>query len=531
MDLAKYEEIFHRESGRYLAELDDLLIRLKATPSESGLWAEVHGKVHSIKGMARALSMEPVSALCHRVESWCKQFQGGAEPGPGQHLGTVEEAVELLKLLVARRGEVDTAETRQWYSRLTELLEAGPGPAAAPEGKGPKGASPRPAAVKPIDEVRVKYTLIEELLGLGQEIQMLEKNRSFLPIDETMVEVQNWIDQAMGLMKNFFFRLSQLRLMPVEDFMDMFSHALHRLSEEAGKKTKMEVVGGEVQADVTLLERLREPFLHLLRNCIAHGIEGPEERRAAGKPEEGSILVEAAAFKERLHLKISDDGRGIEPEPIRRFLEDMRKMDEQKIAGLTEDDLLRTILRPDYTTMKEATDIAGRGVGMSVVSQAIEHLGGSLNIRSEPGKGTTFEIVLPLSLSMIHAITFQSGPFTFSVPTSEVASIKRADEMVQENGKELVDLAGFMARTKIPAKPGSHVIELKTGALMAEGGTVPGGILAGGIVGNRPLMVMPITEPLSKVGLYSGIGILENGDVSLVLDIGQLWRCLRSENG
>ncbi|MCF8079822.1 MAG: Hpt domain-containing protein [Desulfobacterales bacterium] len=531
MDLSKYEEIFHRESGRYLSELEDLLIRLKVTPEESGLWAEVHGKVHSIKGMARALSLEQISVLCHRVENWCKEFQSGTGGEAGHNLDTVEEAVDLLKLLVARRGEVESADTRQWYSRVTELLEAGPATTAGSEGKAQKGSLPRAVAVKPIDEVRVKYTLIEELLGLGQEIQMLEKNRPSLPHDETMVEVQNWTDQAMALMKNFFFRLSQLRLMPVEDFMSMFTHALHRFSTDSGKKAKMDIVGGDVQADVTLLERLREPFLHLLRNCIAHGIEGPEERRAAGKPEEGSICVEAAAFKERLHLKISDDGRGIDPEPIRRFLKDKRKMDEQEIAGLTEEDLFRTISRPDYTTMKEATDIAGRGVGMSVVSQAIEHLGGKLNIRSEPGKGTTFDIFLPLSLSIIHAITFRSGPFTFSVPTSEVASIKRAGEMVQENGKGVVDLAGFIARTKIPAMPGSHIIELKTDAMKAEGGNAPTGILAGGIVGNRPLMVMPITEPLSKVGLYSGIGIQENGDVSLVLDVGQLWRCQVPENG
>ena len=521
MDLSKYEEIFRRESERYLSELDDLLSEVEAALSDPGLWGEIHGKVHSIKGMARALSLESISGLCHHVESWCKAFQNKEAQADPDSFATVEEGVELLKLLVSRKGEVESADTQQWHSRMTVRLEAGPGGGGGETVGEEEGRSARrPVQVKRIDEVRVRYSLIEELLGLGQEIQMLEKSIPPLAEDETLVGIKGWIDQAMALMKTFFFRLSHLRLMPIEDFMALFTHAVQRMARDAGKQVSLAVDGGEIQADVTLLERLREPLIHLLRNSIAHGIESPEERRAAGKPEAGKIRVAASAFKERLQLTIGDDGRGIDPGPIRTFLEEDRKMDPEAVASMPESEVLRTILEPDYSSMETTTDIAGRGVGMSVVAQAVEHMGGSLQIRSEMGKGSEFVVSMPLSLSIIHAITFKIGKYTLSIPTSAVAAIRRTAEAAEEEIERAVNLKRYLDPSKTPDSVFFHLIDLKRepedAAKTAEC------LLADAIVGNRPLMVMPIGEPLSRVGLYSGIGVLENGDLSMVIDPRQL---------
>ncbi len=522
MDLAKYEEIFRRESDRYLGELEEMMREAQDGSGARPCWEEMHGKIHSIKGMARALSRGKISDLCHRLEAWCKALQDGMDEDPRSALDTLEEGIELLKLLVAREGDLDSPQLQQDYSQLVARLET------PPSGRGPTGAvaapgvRPRSVFVKSIDEVRVRYTLIEELLGLGQEIQMLEKTVPPIPEDETLLGVQNWIDDAMALMKTFFFRLSHLRLMAIEDFMALFTHAIHQLSRECEKKVQLEVTGGEIQADAALLERLREPLIHLIRNCIAHGIESPEERIAAGKPERGTIRVAAAAFKERLQLTIADDGRGIDPAPIREFLANKRRHTQARIDAMGEEELLRTILQPDYSSMKETTDIAGRGVGMSVVSQAIQHIGGSLGIRSETGKGTAFEISMPLSLSIIHAITFCVGPYTFSVPTSEVSSVYRTADMTESDARAEIDLKRFFSEGAPPEKS-LHLIALKEpGAARALSTPIPCGILADRIVGNRPLMVMPIGDPLSRVGLYSGIGVMENGDISMLLDPAQL---------
>jgi two-component system, chemotaxis family, sensor kinase CheA len=520
MDLSKYELIFTQESGRYLAELDDLLFRAETALRDTETWGEIHGKVHSIKGMARAMSMENISALCHRVESWCKSFQAGETEATPEALGIVEESIELLKLLVARRDAVDSAETRQWHSRTVARLEAGPEPIHPKENVSAPPESSKSVKVKTIDEVRVRYSLIEELLGLGQEIQMLEKTIPPLPDDGTQISIQSWIDHCMTLMKTFYFRLSHLRLMPVEDFMALFAHAVNQLARDAGKQVKLEITGGEIYSDVTLLERLREPLMHLLRNCIAHGIESPDRRRASGKPETGEIRVTARAHKEKFSLEISDDGKGIDPEPIRMFLRKNRKISEDRISEMTEEEILGVILEPDYTSLAETTEMAGRGVGMSVVSQAINHLGGSLAIQSRKGEGTRFSITMPLSLSIIYAITFRVKEFTFSIPTSEVAAIRGVTGKSREEVEAAIDLKRFM----IAGAPGPdlyfHLIELKDPEKRDD--TVdaqPSCVLAETIVGNRPLMVMPIGELLSRTGMYMGVGIMENGDVSLVLDI------------
>ncbi len=517
MDLSKYEEIFRSESERYLSQLDELVSRADSALADAGIWSEIHGKIHSIKGMARALSLDAISGFCHHVESWCKAFQSGQAAADRTGLETVEEAVELLKLLVARKGEVASPDTQQWYSKMTARLEKGPAAAGSRE---PDRPARRPVRVKPIDEVRVRYSLIEELLGLGQEIQMLEKTIPPLPDDDTMAGIKGWIDQAMALMRTFFFRLSHLRLMPIEDFMALFTHAIKRIARDADRKVALEVAGGEIQADVTLLERLREPLIHLLRNCIAHGIESPQERITAGKPETGRIRVAASTVKERLRLEISDDGKGIDPGPIRTFLGRNRKMTPEQIDAMSEGEVLRTILEPDYSSMKTTTDIAGRGVGMSVVAQAVEHMGGSLGIRSKTGGGSTFIISMPLSLSIIYAVTFRIGPYVMSIPTSAVASIRTAAEASEEQIAAAVDLKQYLESQDRRERVFTHLIGLKPGQRGNGGGV--SGILTDDIVGNRPLMVMPIREPLSQVGLYAGVGVLENGDLSMVVDPAQL---------
>jgi two-component system chemotaxis sensor kinase CheA len=345
-----------------------------------------------------------------------------------------------------------------------------------------------------------------------------------LPEDETLVGIKGWVDQCMSLMKTFFFRLSQLRLMTVDDFMGLFTHAIHQLARTSEKQVRLTVSGGEIHADITLLERLREPLIHLFRNCIAHGIEPPDERTRSGKQATGEIQVTANAHRERLVLEISDDGRGIDPDPIRLFLKEKRRMSEDRIAKMTEEEIFRTILHPDYSSMTETTDIAGRGVGMSVVSQAIEHIGGSLNIHSKKNEGTRFVITMPLSLSIIYAITFKIGSFTLSIPTSEVASIRGVADITREEMERTIDLKGYLEPGGKLSTSFYHFIELKSDRTDGNGdGASPfTGLPVDAIVGNNPLMVMPIGELLSKAGIFSGVGIMENGDVSMVLDVGWL---------
>jgi two-component system chemotaxis sensor kinase CheA len=406
---------------------------------------------------------------------------------------------------------------------MLDLLAAGPQAALSVGRLSAASSSLQQIEGRPLQEIRVQYSYIEELLGMGQEVQTLARTVPILPDDDTLFEIKAWIDHCLALMKDFAQRLTHLRLMPIADFMALFTHAVHQIAKACGKQAKLALSGGDVLADVALLEHLREPLIHLIRNGIAHGIEPPLQRTRAGKPACGEIRVTASAQGERLVLEIGDDGRGIDVEPIRAFLKDRRRVSDKRLARMTAADLLPVICDPDYSSAAHTTDIAGRGVGMHVVAQSLANLGGTLDIYSKPRHGTRFVIRLPLSLSIVSAVIFRNGPYTLALPTSAVTAVKNATEISPRQRQAAIQV---VPRRHHRADDGWYFIELNNSISVAAGNSVHGvsGFLAEAILRNRSLMVKPPGNLLSRVGLFAGVGILPDGAVALVLDPARLNR-------
>ena len=307
------------------------------------------------------------------------------------------------------------------------------------------------------------------------------------------------------------------------DFADLFQKSIRNIAKEHNKNIYVEILGSEIQADITILERLREPMIHIFRNCIAHGIESPEERLSKHKPAEGRITIEARSEKENLYLKIRDDGRGINKSLIIQHLKERQSLTDNDINNMTEEEIFNTILSPDFSSARETTDLSGRGIGMSVVAQTIDYMGGSLSISSELGRQTEFTIKLPISLSVIYAIIFTLGKHTLAVPTLNVKSIGRLYDGSEDNTESCYDLRKHLGITD-PEKRLSNFLSLKyakpPASSISEGNSLK--LLADNIIGNRPLMVLPAGELLSKIKLFSGIGIMENGDICILLDVDNL---------
>jgi two-component system chemotaxis sensor kinase CheA len=518
MDLTKYEKIFTHESERYLKELDDLLATAEEDLGNRNVWSQIHGKIHSIKGMARALSLNKITELSHYMEDWCKEYQSGGTEATPSAFQLLFDGTALLKLLVAQRGDDDSHETQIQYNSLRAHLKGGPKLWNSND-KPPLETPPLYSSMpEKINHIRVDYYLIEELLGLSQDILSSEKTLPILPQEQLTPQLKNWLVHYRSLVKGLYFRLAQLRLMSVADFAELFVKTVRDLARQHNKGIRFEVIGGEVQADIALLDRLREPFMHLFRNGIAHGIEPPEERLSAGKNPEGTITLEVQRQRDSLIISIGDDGRGIDRSAIIRHLRDTRSMTDEQIQEMSPEEFFNTIISSEFSSSSETTDMAGRGIGMSVIAQAIEYLGGSIAIHSEPSKGTQFTIRLPLSLSVIHAVTFGIGPYSLSIPASNVESIGRREHVSPEDSDFFYDLRGllgvngggeafFTLKLRHHEEKGSHN--------RSDGGIE---LAVDRIIGNRPLMVMPVGGLLAKVRLFSGVGIMENGDISILLD-------------
>ncbi len=515
MDLTKYERIFTEEAGKYLEELDRFLMEVEKDPDNLNLWGDIHGKVHSIKGMSRALSLDKITGLSHLMEDWCKAFQQGAVSASADMIQMLFNGVDILKGLVEKGGKIEDNESLGAYNGILSQFEKDPDQWT---GKTGQFSGPVPAEAGRIDHVRVKYSLIEELLGLSQEIQFMEKRLPPVFKGQISMGFKNWIDHYTSMLKGLYFRLAQLRLMPVGDFADLFVKPIRDMARDYDRNIVFDVVGGDIEADLVMLERLREPFIHILRNSIAHGIESSEERIGMGKKGEGRILIEAKSEKNSIAIKISDDGRGISRSAISRYLKENRGMSGEEISGMPEEEFLWTIFNPDFSSASGTDDLAGRGIGMSVVSQTIKALGGKISLRSQETRATEFLMVLPVSLSIIYAISFRLGRYVLSIPTSKVVSIdrKKFSEIVKD--KSYLDIKGILGVEGGNGEGSLHVLNLRYQAdIEGEKGTVK--LAVENIIGNTPLMIMPLGEILGKIDAYAGVGIMENGDISMLLDM------------
>ena len=284
MDRTKYEKIFTQESEKYLKELDDLLMRVEKDLLNGDLWSEIHGKIHSIKGMARALGLDKITGLSHDMENWCKEFQQGTMAATPNAVQLLLDGADLLRLLVSKKSKIDFFENQSWYSSLTAKFARVPEGATSKVNPEKLTHFPTLSITEKIDHVRVKYSLIEELLGLSREILLLKKTFPLPSQEQMSASFKNWIDHYTSMLNELHFRLVQLRLVSVTDFGGIFAKTIRNLAKEYGKEVRFEVKGGELEADITLLERLREPFVHIFRNSIAHGIEPAQERVALTVP-------------------------------------------------------------------------------------------------------------------------------------------------------------------------------------------------------------------------------------------------------
>jgi chemotaxis protein histidine kinase CheA len=240
-----------------------------------------------------------------------------------------------------------------------------------------------------------------------------------------------------------------------------------------------------------------------------------------GKSSGGKITLDVAREGDYLLLTVGDDGKGIDRDVIATYLKAVKSLSDEEISHLSDEEFFNTILNDDFTSMSTASDMAGRGVGMSVVSQGINSLGGFMTISSEPSKGTQFTLKLPLSLSIISTVTFKVGKYTFSIPTVLVKSISQKDISPEDDDSiyDLRQLFGVRERDESP-----NILNLKSPideTALKDGGGVSQ-LVVDGIIGNRPLMVMPGGELLSRVGLFTGVGIMESGDLSIVLSVKSL---------
>lgn len=356
--------------------------------------------------------------------------------------------------------------------------------------------------------------LVSELVIYRTRLENVSKEEKATAINEPLEHVARITTELQDL-------VLKIRMQPVNVVLNRFPRMIRDLANELNKDIELIIEGEETELDRTVVSELSEPLVHLIRNAADHGIEAAEVRKSLGKPEKGLIKLSAYQEGNRVIITIQDDGKGLNPEVIKESA--IRK--GINVDGLTDREIIRLIFNPGFSTNKEVTSISGRGVGMDVVRQKIESLGGEIDVVSQVDKGTTFNIRLPLTLSIIQALMVKVGQEVFALPLGVIERVIKLDEeeIISTHGEEVYIYEG----EAIPIVRVNEKLNLETGdgekhIITILLGDQYYGLVVEELIGQQEIVIKKLGSALSGVREYLGATILGNGDITLILDLGNL---------
>jgi len=386
------------------------------------------------------------------------------------------------------------------------------------------------APSKPATTIRVGTDRIDAIIDMVGELVITQSMLSQLGEDFDMSKLERLRDGLEELERNsrdLQENIMRIRMQPISFAFNRFPRVVHDLSQKLGKKIRLELVGEETEMDKTVMEKINDPLVHLVRNCLDHGLELPEDRIAAGKDDEGYVRLKAFHQGGNIVVEVSDDGRGLSRERILNKAIEKGLVKETDV--LTDEAVFMLLFEAGFSTAEQLSDISGRGVGLDVVRRNIESLGGGVEVQSRFGEGSTFTIRLPLTLAVLDGQLFRIGGDTYVLPlASIVESLQINRDLLGGVGN---DAEVYRLREEyIPIvrlsdifSTGEHIDNLENALLVVvEWGEKHIGLLVDELLGQQQVVIKSLETNYERVKGISGATILGDGTVSLILDISGL---------
>ncbi|HSM35361.1 MAG TPA: Hpt domain-containing protein [Longimicrobiales bacterium] len=514
---------FRDEARGQLNVLDEALAEAERTGTlGEEQRSELARALHTLKGNAGMLGFAPISSFVHELE---EVFRTPVESWTPR-LPSLVRSAALLRAASVAAGTDDEAEAFAALERPD--LDAQPRDAPTEQPDEP-GQVERVVASSRADELtRVPFHRLDALLGgVGDLISvsaaltsMMEDYREGLdacgfrrPLEAYAARVAMIVDEVRRTVMD-------LRLVPAGRLFTRFPSLARDLAVRAGKSVRVEIEGESTELDKSTLDALAEPLLHLVRNAVAHGIEGPDERALQGKPAYGTVTLRAARDGEKVRIDVEDDGRGLDLEAIERGARARGWVAEGE--ELTESDVTEWILRPEFSTLDTAAEEAGRGVGLHAVRRTTTELHGSLTVKPLD-QGTLFTIMLPLRVMVVPSVVFEAAGETLALPAAEVIeAVRRSDGAVTTAGLARVDGMTVPVASLAAVFGGTAREDGEPYLLLAHGPAGPIAIEASRLYHRQDLVVRGIPPYLGSIEGVSGAAVMPSGSVVLLLDALQL---------
>jgi len=381
------------------------------------------------------------------------------------------------------------------------------------------------------DTIRVPSDKLDKLVNLVGELVIVHAQLAQVASLTGAVELDTPVEEVGRLTADLRDIVLNIRMMPIGATFSRFRRLVRDMSMELGKQIDLVAEGAETEMDKTVIDRLGDPLVHIIRNCVDHGIELPDERVAAGKPRNGIIRLEATHTGASIVITIEDDGKGLDTDLIRRLAVEKGLIAED--AELSEQQVLYLIFVPGFSTAARVTNVSGRGVGMDVVKREIDALRGSVSVSSSRGKGTKIQLTLPLTLAIIEGLMVDVGAERYVVPLSEVEECLELtdDRYALSKGRNVIQVRGepipivrlrevFGSQSEIPSLEETVVVRTAEGRF---------GIVVDRVIGHHQTVIKSLVNTYKDVASISGATILGDGTVALILDTAGLRTLADSE--
>jgi two-component system chemotaxis sensor kinase CheA len=560
---------FLTETTESLSVLDLELVKLEQNPNDPALLSNIFRLVHTIKGTCGFLGLPRLESVAHAGENVLGKIRDGELTVSPEAVSLILASLDCIKTIMAalEATEAEPAgDDTPLIERLNRLAsgEAAPAAASSPAAvEEPVAETPMAAEVPQASEaerageaaesepaehalavaarqpeiakepsvagqsIRVNVDLLENLMTMVSELvltrnqlmQILrsQKDSDFTTPLQRLSHVTTELQE--GVMKT--------RMQPIGNAWAKLPRMVRDLALELGKKLDLRMLGADTELDRQVLEMIKDPLTHMVRNSADHGIERPADRLAAGKPEHGTITLNAYHEGGHIVIEIGDDGRGLPLDKIKKKAVANGLASEAELASMTDQQIQQFIFKAGFSTASEVTSVSGRGVGMDVVRTNIEKIGGAIELKSIAGKGSTFMVKIPLTLAIVSALIVECAGERFAIPQISVVELVRASESSENRIERVHDTPVLRLRDRLlPLVSLRQLLKLgeaaetsgETFIVVAQVGTYSFGIIVDRVFDTEEIVVKPVAPILRDIAMFAGNTILGDGSVIMILD-------------
>ncbi len=532
---------FLLESAEGLSLMEQSILELELHPGGSETIQSIFRVVHTMKGNASLLEIEGLLAFTHTAEDLLDQLRNGKLSVTPEIITLLLDLVDTLRQMVAAAGQ-GKDETgpgaKNILARISQYLNADgramkkQEAARDNEGRLSDSETTGEAPNKATRTLRVDVEKLDRLLDLageltiarGRVVQMLEA-KGEISIEE-LRDAHSFSDALHYELQD---TILKVRMVPIGPLFHQYNRTVRDMAKSLGKMAQLRIEGEEIEVDTSVVEYLKDPLLHMIRNALDHGIESPAKRKKSGKSQTGTITVRAAREGGNIVIEVMDDGAGLDKQKIIEVA--LKKALVAEPQKLSDQEIYQLIFEPGFTTASQVSDMSGRGVGMDVVRRNIQALRGSVHAASQPDVGATVRIRLPLTLAIIEGFGVGIGDETYVIPVDQVIECVELPKEDHENARkdgvlqlrnEPLPFIYLKDHFGLSGERGA-----RQSVVVVQHETSRAGLAVNELYGSTQTVIKPLPAIFKDVPGVSGSAILGNGRVALILDIPALFRDFR----